>query len=375
MDQQTAMLREQAINVGVGMVSRSLEMVEWKVEEKFSYKPDSLYYKLNVKPNKNQNASEFWSDIIYKLFYNGGEALIIVTDDNDLLIADDFDVEEYAFYDNIFKNVSIGSFTYERSFTADEVIFLEYEQKDLSKLVGQLDNTYGELFNRILNVAMMTGQVRAKVKITGAMSKSENARKAIQNYIDKLYGAFRNNAIAIVPEMDGMEYAENSSDSRNVSRIDEVSNASNKYLDATLQAIGIHPSLVYGETSKTDIEFYQERYIINVIKPLAQLIEREFNAKFFSESEYLSGSRVVANTLKLEYTNIFSLAPAMEKAIGAKAMTPNEVREAAGLERVENPEMDEFYITKNIEGTSKGGDDDKQETNSSNEETSNSNET
>ena len=65
----------------------------------------------------------------------------------------------------------------------------------------------------------------------------------------------------------------------------------------------------------------------------------------------------------------------MEKAIGAKAMTPNEVREAAGLERVENPEMDEFYITKNIEGTSKGGDDDKQETNSSNEETSNSNET
>ena len=180
------MLREQAINVGVGMVSRSLEMVEWKVEERFTYKPDSLYYKLNVKPNKNQNASEFWSDIIYKLFYNGGEALIIVTDDNDLLIADSFDVEEYAFYDNIFKNVSIGSFTYERSFTADEVIFLEYEQKDLSKLVGQLDNTYGELFNRILSVAMMTGQVRSEVKITGAMSKSENAIKAIQNYIDKI---------------------------------------------------------------------------------------------------------------------------------------------------------------------------------------------
>lgn len=364
-----AMLRERSINIGIGMISRSIEMVEWKTEEKHQYKPDSLYYHLNVKPNKNQSASEFWSSLIYKLLYSDGEVLVIKSDDDQLLIADDFHKEEYALYDNVFSGVKIGNFEFERHFSADQVLYIENRNKQLKKYVAQLDESYGKLFDRMLATAMRTNQIRGKVKIDGVMNKRKDAVEVIQAYIDKIYKAYTHNSVAIVAEVEGTEYTENTNSSRNVSSIDEVATISNHYLDSVLGALGIHPSLVYGESAKSNIQFYQNNFLLNVINPLAKSIEREINAKFFTEAEHLAGSKVIANTLKLEYTNIFSLAAAMEKAVGAQSMTPNEIREYAGLERVEAEGMDEFYITKNIE---KGADGNKQEVVSDEKRTSDS---
>lgn len=355
-------LRERALKIGLGMISRSLEAIEWRVEEEGDYAPDSLYYHLNVRPNKNQNASEFWSAVVYKLFYDGGECLIVKSDDDQLLVADSWQEKEYALMNNVYHDVVINGYEYERSFDSDQVLFLEHKNRGIRNLVNTLDQSYGELFARAYEVALRSGQVRGKVKISGQMSKSKNAVKTIQDYIDKLYGAFRTNSVAIVPEMDGMEYEESSNDARNISRVEEMDAVANSYLDTVLQALGIHPSLCHGGSSKTNIQFHQNQYIISVVRPLVTMIERELNSKFFTEQEYLSGSRVKANLLNLEHSNIFSLGTAVEKLIGSQAFSPNEIREAAGYNRVDDPLMDEYYRTKNIESAdvAEGGEDNRQ---------------
>lgn len=61
---------------------------------------------MNVKPNRNQSASEFWDMFVYKLIHDN-EVLIIKTDSDDLLIADDFSRTEYAMMDDVFREVTV----------------------------------------------------------------------------------------------------------------------------------------------------------------------------------------------------------------------------------------------------------------------------
>lgn len=90
-DYNTTLMKQRAIDVVVGRIARSLSLVNWKTYEKGKYKPDSLYYHLNVQPNINQNATDFWEEVVRKLF-EYTEVLIVVTSDDQFIIADDFEV-------------------------------------------------------------------------------------------------------------------------------------------------------------------------------------------------------------------------------------------------------------------------------------------
>lgn len=63
-------------------------------------------YILNVRPNSDMSAATFWQKFFYRLL-DDNEVLVIFTDDNQLLIADDFSRTEYAVYDDVFTNVMV----------------------------------------------------------------------------------------------------------------------------------------------------------------------------------------------------------------------------------------------------------------------------
>ena len=64
------------------------------------------YYLWNVSPNDNQCSSEFIHQWISQLYLRN-EALVI-DQNGKLLVADSFNVKEYALYENIFSQVTIG---------------------------------------------------------------------------------------------------------------------------------------------------------------------------------------------------------------------------------------------------------------------------
>lgn len=61
--------------------------------------------------------------------------LVILTDDNDLLIVDDFERVEYAVYPDVFRNVTVKDYTFQRTYQMDEVIYLTYNNEKLTKFM------------------------------------------------------------------------------------------------------------------------------------------------------------------------------------------------------------------------------------------------
>ena len=59
-----------AIDSVISLIANALVMSEFQTLENGKEVKKNNYYLLNVEPNKNQNATEFWHEVVSKLIYD-----------------------------------------------------------------------------------------------------------------------------------------------------------------------------------------------------------------------------------------------------------------------------------------------------------------
>jgi len=339
-----AYLKRMALDVVLNYVARSISQSEFRVYKDNELNKKDWYYKLNVRPNKNMSASDFWHQFIYKLI-NDNEALIVMNDDNELLIADDFEKTEYAVYEDRFRSVTVKNYTFKKSFPMNRVIYLQYNNDKMDRFINGLFSDYGELFGRMVDFSLRNNQIRSTVDIEGVSNTtSGETRERLQKFVNKLYKQFSESSVAIVPQTKGLQYNEVASGSGSQS-YGEISSLKNEFVTDVAKAVGVPPALVHGEMA--DLEANEKAYIKYCIKPLLKQMEKELNAKLFNQREYLNGDHV--DVVGIDKPDIFELAESIDKLIGSGTFNRNELRKKLGEEPVDQAELDEFVLTKNYE--------------------------
>lgn len=346
-------LKRMALESVINFISRTFSQSEFWVKDGQELKEDTLYYKLNVRPNSDSSASDFWHKVIYKLIYDN-EVLIIKSDSDELLIADDFYREEYAVYEDIFKDVVVKDYKFGRTFKMSEVIYFNYNNDKLQRFVESLFADYGELFGRMMDTQLRKNQIRGVVSVNSGAGNIDNIQMTrLQKYIDKIYNQFKNNGVAIVPEISGFEYKELSKDSVNGTDngAENLQKLKRMIIDDVAKIVGIPSNLIHGDVA--DLSNAMDAYIDFCINPLISKIEDELNSKFFTEAEYLKGKRV--KVVGINAVDPIKNAEKVDKLISSSAAKQNEVRELLGLAPVEDG--DRFILTKNYqtEEALKGG--------------------
>lgn len=86
-------MKRMALEMVISFMARTLSQSEFRVKNGKEYERNELYYRLNVRPNRNVTASTFWQTFVHKMVYDN-EVLIIQADDGDLLIADSYDQKD-----------------------------------------------------------------------------------------------------------------------------------------------------------------------------------------------------------------------------------------------------------------------------------------
>lgn len=350
---QRAYLKKVALETCINFISRTVSLSEFRMMKKDTRQYNDWHYLLNIRPNTDQSAADFWQDFVYKLIFDN-EVLAILTDQNDLLIADHFDRVEYAVYPDVFKNVTVKDYTFQRSFQMDEVIYITYNNEELTKFMSGIFKDYTQLFSRMIETNMFSNQIRATAEMESAQNlEGENLTK-LQSFMDKLFGAFRKNAFAIVPKIKGFNYTEIADGSNNGRSVEELSKLKKDLIDHVANILGIPTALVRGDMG--DYETSIKAYIKFCISPLIKKIEDELNAKLIEKKNFLLGEKIEVTGVKEK--DIIDYAEAVDKLVASGAFTRNEVRKLFGAERSNNPELDEFVITKNYQSANsiEGGD-------------------
>lgn len=338
-------MKRLAIDTCISFLGRTISQSEFRIKNGKTFEKDELYYRLNIRPNKNMTASTFWERFIHKLVYDN-ECLIIQADDGDLLIADNFEHSEYAVMEDIFRKVTVKDYEFKRSFKQSEVIHLKYKNENLSPLVDGLFADYGDLFGRILSSQKRKNQIRGTVDMDMLAAKDPKSQGKLQEFIDNMYKAIGTKDIAIIPQQKGFKYEEHFSGAANGQQgVDEINKVTNGFLDQVAMAIGIPISLLHGDMA--DIEKQTKNYMMFTVSPLLKKIRDEADVKFFTKEEYLSGKRIEIKSIS--YNSLFDLATSIDKLVSSGAFTGNEIRQEAGYEPSDDSNLDKHYITKNYQ--------------------------
>lgn len=352
-DTEKTAMKKVAIETVIGMITRTVIQSEFRIKKNKQYQKNGVYYKLNIKPNKNQSSSEFWAQVVYKLLYDG-ECLIIKTNEDDLLVADDFAREEYAVHYDKFHNVIARNYEFKRVFERKDVIYLKYGNEELSKLVDSLYDDYGDLFGRMVEYQKRKNQIRATVDVDSVVKKNEDGTNPLQIFIDKAYRAIRDNAVAIIPQQKGFKYEEHSRQATSGQNIDEINKITDGFLTQVANAVGLPIALLRGDMA--DVEKITRNYMQFCIDPILTVVEDELNRQLVTQKEYLNGTKI--DVRRITHRNIFDIATAIDKLISSGVFNGNEIRDEVGYEMTDEDIHKNYFITKNYQESSEaiGGD-------------------
>ncbi|HDR7449338.1 TPA: phage portal protein [Bacillus toyonensis] len=335
-------MKRLAIDTCVSFLGRTISQSEFRVKNGKVFEKNELYYRLNIRPNKNMTASTFWERFIRKLIYDN-ECLVVQADDGDLLIADGFRHNEYAVYEDTFTDVTVKDYTFKRSFKQSEVIHLKYRNDKLSPLIDGLFADYGDLFGRILNSQKRKNQVRGTVDMDMIGAKTEEQITKLQEFIDNMYKSIGSKDIAIVPQQKGINYNEIYNGVANGPSVEEINKITSGFLNQVAMAMGIPTALIYGEMA--DVEKQTKNYMLFTVRPLLKKLSDEANVKFFEMREYILGQKIEVKAVS--YQSIFDLATSIDKLISSSAFTGNEIRSEVDYEDSDDPNLNVHHITKN----------------------------
>lgn len=343
-----------ALEICIGFIARTVAQSVFRISQDNKRVYDDWDYLLNVRPNTDQSAADFWQKFAYRAIFDN-EVLVIKTDSNDLLIADSFTRKEYAVLPDTFSNVTVKDYTFQRSFKMDEVIYITYNNEKLTKFMNGMFEDYTELFSRMIQTSMYSNQIRALAGMESSQDLSPEKLAKLQSFIDKMFNAFKTKAFAIVPKLKGFDYTELTDGTNGGRSIEDITKISDKAVEHVAQLLGIPVALVRGDMS--EYETALKAYDKFSYGPFLKKISDELNVKLIDKKEYQAGRKIEVRGIVID--DPLDKLLKVDKGIASGAITPNEGRvNYLGLEPSADPAMDKHYITKNYAEAehSKGGD-------------------
>lgn len=340
---QRLYLKQSAIETCVNLMGRTISTAEFRfVKDKKRVKHD-FDYLLNVRPNSNQSAAEFWKDFVYTLLVEN-EVLVILSDNNELLIADSFTRIEYALYEDIFKDVTVKGYTFKREFKMSKVIYMTYNNKKFTRFLDEMFKDYSELFSRMIETKMYDNQIRALAEVQATQELDEKNRKKLNSFIQRLYQNFRKSAFAIAPKIKGFNYEEITKGQTSKGQsVEELEKLKKDVTKQVANILGIPSALVLGELSEYETAI--KAYIRLSAKPFVKQIKDEFTSKLIEKQDYENGLQL--KVYGVNEKSPLEMAQDADKLRGSAVANGHEIREMIGLEHSDDPIHDKFFITKN----------------------------
>lgn len=327
-----------AINIVAKLITNSEIRTFKEKEEIFKHN----YYRFNVEPNQNQNASEFKSELIWKLFYDN-EALVI--EENGMYyIADSFSKNDRTLYQTFFTNVSVGDLIFNKTYYMEDVFYFKLNNSKIKSLLDGLYNSYGILITQCMNDYRKARAVRGKVKLNTSWSQKFEDQTKLQEAIRAKFRSYFSSDNAVMPMEEGFDFTE--SEKKSVTSSEDVNKIIEGIFDIVAIAFNIPKGIIKGEMA--EIKEETKNLLTLSVKPVAKLLEDEINRKLYGELAYSKGSKIKVDISRVEYISLFDVAGSLD-VLTRIGFSHNFLLRAIGEEVIDESWANTHYITKNYQ--------------------------
>lgn len=359
-------LYEFALHSGINIIANALSACEVRTFKNWEEVYNNQHYLWNYEPNMNMNASQFKQKLVWSLIYKN-ECLIIQTRKGDFLIADSYEHEQYALYQDTFRNVTVGMdngngisrpYTFQKSFKMEDVLYYRLSNRNITALMNQLMDDYERLLESAVQKFYKSGGERGTVTIDANAHtatygvKEDGAPRSFNDvYRDLLNNQFKEyfkSPNAVLPLFKGFDYQTKGGETskKSTSEIKDVTDITDEIYERVANALQIPPALLKGDVA--DVTALTKNLITFAIDPIAKMIETENNRKLYRE-EVLNGNYQMIDTSRIIHMTAAELATASDKMISCGGWNIDDIRRKAGDAPLNTEWSKKHFLTKNYE--------------------------
>lgn len=337
--------KELAIRSCTSIIANALVMSEFKTFEKGEETRKDTHYFLNVQPNKNQNAAEFWNEVVTKMIYDN-ECLVVNIDD-EFFVADDFTPTEYVYYKNTYKNVVVKGLPIKRTFDEEDVFYFKLNDKNIKKMIDGLFNDYSTLLTAAIKSYKKANGFKGILKIDSMMPQDDESKAALEDLISNQFKKYIENDNALLPLSDGMQLIESDKSKGTAKDTRDIKKIIDDILEFVCMATKVPIGLVKGDVA--GVSEMTDNFLMLCINPFAKILQTEINRKLYSKNQYLQRTYLKIDTQKIRLVDLGKLATAADLLFRIGVHNRDDNRELVGKERLNTEDSMMYYVTKNYE--------------------------
>lgn len=341
--------KELAIQSSVNLIANTITKAEFLTFEKGEKTRESLYYLLNVEPNQNKSANKFWRDVVTKLVYEN-ECLVIQQPKNKMLyVAESFDVDRFAFKENVYKNIVVEGYELRESYYESQVLHFELHDDNIRTTIDGLYASYSKLITSSQKSYRRNKAKRGTLEYNTSYTQSEKGQKELEDLLNNRFKRFfdAENG-AVLPLTSGLKYTEMEGKVTNASNESrEIRAFIDDIFDFVAIAFQIPPKLLKGDVA--DTENSVNNFLTFCINPIAKLLTDEINRKLYGKKAFLESTYCKLDTTNIKVVELSNIANALDVLTRIGAYSVDDSLRALGMEPLNTWWSKIRWVTRNYQ--------------------------
>lgn len=336
-------VRELAFQSCVNLTANAVSKCEIKTFLGGKEVKDREYYLWNLSPNQNQTSAVFWHKLVDRLYRN--RTALVVENGGKLYVADSFSRKEYALYDDVFSQVAVGDFTFQRAFTASETLFFELTAQDAKRVVDGLYASYAKLISYGMKGYQRSRGEKGVLELDTNAAGDAQFKETFEEIKNAGFRKFAQAESAVLPMWKGMRYTALGSRTYNADTTRDIRAMIDDVTDFTARAYGIPACLLNGTVQNVDSA--TDQFLTFCVDPLADALQEEINRKRNGLEGLRRGDFVQFDTGRIKHIDLLDAAGSIDKLVSSGVECVNDIRALLGQPLINEEWAWKHFITKN----------------------------
>lgn len=344
---QSIYIKELAVYAATSLIANAISQSEIKVYVGNKAVKNSEYFSLNIKPNPNESASEFWHKVAEKILRaEPGKGAFCFESSGNIYCADDYVVEEKRpFLGNIYSGVIVDNFQLDKKFSAYQCFIFKLENEAVNRLITGMYSEYGKIVSAAMDSYKETNVSKYILNIEGVKAGDAEFNAEFEKFLKKPIEKFITGDAKVYVQYDGRKLEQQKKEAQQKNSDDVV-----KLLEEMFKVAGkaykIPESLMTGNI--TNVNDVVKTFLTFAVDPITDMIGKVLTGQY-GYGEFVKGNYYKVDTSGVNHIDIFDMADKIDKLISSSFACIDEVREKAGLDAINEDWSKKHLLTKNYE--------------------------
>ena len=344
-----------------GMIAKAIAKSEIVLTKGEARRKDAEYYRLNIRPNDNETATDFWFNVARTLV-STGDCVVVRMQNGKYYRANSYQMDNYVLFAKTYSNIVLtdgfNEISLKYGVSSDDILHFRYSTDKLRLFTDNVLNNLNDALNAvqsletIANTPLLKFKVDANLQFRRRTADGKEVRLTLDNVLDEFKSKIDGKKLAILTEQAGtsLEFMDVKKQVT-ASELATLTDTINKECAAAYDIpLGVFNGQITEQSDATN------EFITYAVSPVANVINDTLNAKLVGQADYIRGERAFVWLAHFKHIDVIDAAGSLDK-LRAIGFTLDEIFEMVGYPVLNTEFSTARALTKNYatEGMTEGG--------------------